>query len=512
MSTTTYGWLVLAFPLAGAIVNGLGYKKLGRGAAGWIGTLAIGLAFVSAVARCISLQGHASDHRQLVSSLWDYAVDGRHRREAVDPRRPAVGLHDPRRDGRLDADPPLQRQLHEERPRQRALLRVPQLLRLLDARAGARRQLPAADRRLGVRRRRLVPADLLLVPPRHGDEGRHQGVRDQRSRRRRARARDVLHPPPQRRRSTSSARSRRSTTAPSPATTAALVAGCLLLLVGAFAKSAQIPLHTWLPDAMEGPTPVSSLIHAATMVTAGVYLIARMHPLFEHAQAAADVGAIVGCVTLLVAGTIGARDDRHQARDRVLDDVADRLHDHGRLRRRLRGRPLPPDDARLLQGAAVHGRRLDHRRDGRHAVARQDERLPQGDAVHVRLLRRRRARAERHPAVLRLLLEGRDPRDDRRARRLVRRALCRRLRRRVPDRRLHVADDLPRLLGRAVRRGARAGARPPRARRAADEPGERRGRGQRSRLPRSRARDRRAGAADEGRDGRARRAARRSAG
>jgi NADH-quinone oxidoreductase subunit L len=84
-----------------------------------------------------------------------------------------------------------------------------------------------------------------------------------------------------------------------------LVAGCILLLVGAFAKSAQIPLHTWLPDAMEGPTPVSSLIHAATMVTAGVYLIARMHPLFERAPAAQDVGAIVGAATLLIAGTIG---------------------------------------------------------------------------------------------------------------------------------------------------------------------------------------------------------------
>ncbi|MDQ6747772.1 MAG: NADH-quinone oxidoreductase subunit L [Candidatus Dormibacteraeota bacterium] len=84
-----------------------------------------------------------------------------------------------------------------------------------------------------------------------------------------------------------------------------LVAGCVLLLVGAFAKSAQIPLHTWLPDAMEGPTPVSALIHAATMVTAGVYLIARMHPLFEQAPAAADVGAVIGAVTLLVAGTIG---------------------------------------------------------------------------------------------------------------------------------------------------------------------------------------------------------------
>ena len=75
----------------------------------------------------------------------------------------------------------------------------------------------------------------------------------------------------------------------SPTNDGTLVAACLLLLVGAFAKSAQLPLHTWLPDAMEGPTPVSALIHAATMVTAGVYLIARMHPLFELAPTAADV-------------------------------------------------------------------------------------------------------------------------------------------------------------------------------------------------------------------------------
>ena len=83
-----------------------------------------------------------------------------------------------------------------------------------------------------------------------------------------------------------------------------VTAGCLLLLVGAFAKSAQIPLHTWLPDAMEGPTPVSALIHAATMVTAGVYLIARMHPFFELSPAAQDVGAIIGCATLVIAATI----------------------------------------------------------------------------------------------------------------------------------------------------------------------------------------------------------------
>jgi NADH-quinone oxidoreductase subunit L len=84
-----------------------------------------------------------------------------------------------------------------------------------------------------------------------------------------------------------------------------LVAAGILLLIGAFAKSAQVPLHTWLPDAMEGPTPVSSLIHAATMVTAGVYLIARLHPIFELAPSAADVGMATGAATLLIAATIG---------------------------------------------------------------------------------------------------------------------------------------------------------------------------------------------------------------
>jgi NADH-quinone oxidoreductase subunit L len=83
-----------------------------------------------------------------------------------------------------------------------------------------------------------------------------------------------------------------------------IVAICLLLCVGAFAKSAQLPLHTWLPDAMEGPTPVSALIHAATMVTAGVYLIARAHPLFTLAPTAADVAAFVGLATLVFAATV----------------------------------------------------------------------------------------------------------------------------------------------------------------------------------------------------------------
>jgi NADH-quinone oxidoreductase subunit L len=76
------------------------------------------------------------------------------------------------------------------------------------------------------------------------------------------------------------------------------------LLGGAVAKSAQIPLHTWLPDAMEGPTPVSALIHAATMVTAGVYLIVRCHPLFEKAYVIEDLAAGLGAATLLMAGLI----------------------------------------------------------------------------------------------------------------------------------------------------------------------------------------------------------------
>jgi NADH-quinone oxidoreductase subunit L len=80
---------------------------------------------------------------------------------------------------------------------------------------------------------------------------------------------------------------------------------CLLLLVGATGKSAQVPLYVWLPDAMEGPTPVSALIHAATMVTAGVYMVARSAPLFNLSPTALDVVSYVGLITAFMAATIG---------------------------------------------------------------------------------------------------------------------------------------------------------------------------------------------------------------
>jgi NADH-quinone oxidoreductase subunit L len=85
----------------------------------------------------------------------------------------------------------------------------------------------------------------------------------------------------------------------------AMTAICLLLFIGACGKSAQLFLHTWLPDAMEGPTPVSALIHAATMVTAGVFMVCRLSPMFEYAPTALAVVTIVGASTALFAASVG---------------------------------------------------------------------------------------------------------------------------------------------------------------------------------------------------------------
>jgi len=85
----------------------------------------------------------------------------------------------------------------------------------------------------------------------------------------------------------------------------ALTIICLLLFIGAMGKSAQLGLHTWLPDAMEGPTPVSALIHAATMVTAGIFMVARLSPLFEYSDVALATVTVIGASTAIFAGTIG---------------------------------------------------------------------------------------------------------------------------------------------------------------------------------------------------------------
>ncbi|MES2406394.1 MAG: NADH-quinone oxidoreductase subunit L [Pseudomonadota bacterium] len=80
---------------------------------------------------------------------------------------------------------------------------------------------------------------------------------------------------------------------------------CILLFIGAMGKSAQFPLHVWLPDSMEGPTPISALIHAATMVTAGIFMVARMSPLFELSQTALSVVMVIGAITALFMGFLG---------------------------------------------------------------------------------------------------------------------------------------------------------------------------------------------------------------
>ena len=145
----------------------------------------------------------------------------------------------------------------------------------------------------------LVPADRL--PPRAAerDRGGEEGVHHERVRRRDDGARPVPADHAHGHARLRLAREHRRRRATSVVDLVALG-----LLGGAVAKSAQIPLHTWLPDAMEGPTPVSALIHAATMVTAGVYLIARCHNVFELAPDVQDLAAILGAVTLVVAGSI----------------------------------------------------------------------------------------------------------------------------------------------------------------------------------------------------------------
>ena len=157
----------------------------------------------------------------------------------------------------------------------------------------------------------------------------------------------------------------------------AMTVVCLLLFMGAMGKSAQFLLHTWLPDAMEGPTPVSALIHAATMVTAGVFMVARLSPLFELSPTALTRRHLRRRDHRLLRRDRRPRAERHQARHRLFDLLAARLHVRGARRRRLSARHVPPVHPRLLQGAAVPRRRLGHPRRRRRAGHAQDGRPAQ---------------------------------------------------------------------------------------------------------------------------------------
>jgi NADH-quinone oxidoreductase subunit L len=302
MSATTYGWLVLAFPLLGTLVIAFGYRVLPGNWAGAIGTAAIGLAFLAALGALIKLQGHSPSHRELESSLWNYASTvGVNARLSI--------LVDPLSVFMILIVTGISTMIHlysisyleEDKgfARYFAYLNFFVFSMLLLVLAGNFLLLIVGWAFVGAasyllisfwyRRSTATKAGIkAFVINVVGDVGLVLGTYF-----------IFKH---------THTLNFLATFKAAPHVfvkgEADIVAGCLLLLVGAIAKSAQIPLHTWLPDAMEGPTPVSALIHAATMVTAGVYLIARMHVLFELAPAAQDTGAVIGAATLLIAGTI----------------------------------------------------------------------------------------------------------------------------------------------------------------------------------------------------------------
>ncbi len=184
---------------------------------------------------------------------------------------------------------------------------------------------------------------------------------------------------------------------------------CLLLFIGATGKSAQIPLYVWLPDAMEGPTPVSALIHAATMVTAGVYMVGRNAVLFSHAPMVMEIVAIVGVLTALMAASIGLvqYDIKRVLAYSTVSQLGLHVHRDGSWRV-CRG-CVPPDDARVFQSAALPCERLGHPRHGRragHASNGRPEAIPAG---HLRDDDGRDAGHCGHPAFVGLLQQGRDP-------------------------------------------------------------------------------------------------------
>ena len=302
MSPTTWGWLVVLCPLVGTTVLSLSWPRLPGRVAGWIGTTAIGLAFVCALGMFFTLRSHPPVDQHFTSSLWNYAVtEGLDAKLSiyVDPLSVFMALIVSGVSTLIHLYSVTYLTADKGFNRYFAYLNYFVFSMLLLVLAGNFVLLIVGWAFVGAasyllisfwyRRTTATRAGLkAFVINVVGDVGlvlgtfflfKHTGTVDFYKTFQEI-PQVFSHDQPD------------------------LVAAGLLLLVGAFAKSAQIPLHTWLPDAMEGPTPVSALIHAATMVTAGVYLIARMHPIIDQAPTVGDVGAIVGCLTLVIAATI----------------------------------------------------------------------------------------------------------------------------------------------------------------------------------------------------------------
>jgi NADH-quinone oxidoreductase subunit L len=302
LSAGTYGWLVLAFPLAGSILIALLWRVLPGRTAGWIGCAAIGLAFLNALAALIQIQDKPEEARQVTSSLWTYASTAGVDVQLgilVDPLAVFMALVVTGVSFLIHVYSVAYMWGDRGYARYFSYLNFFVFSMLLLVLAGNFVILIVGWAFVGFasyalisfwyRRHTATYAGMkAFVINVIGDVGlvlaaiilqRDTGSLDYGAVFERA----------------SQVYSQNEWV---------IVAVCLLILVGAFAKSAQLPLHTWLPDAMEGPTPVSALIHAATMVTAGVYLIARMHPLFELAPTAADISAAIGALTIVFAASV----------------------------------------------------------------------------------------------------------------------------------------------------------------------------------------------------------------
>ena len=425
----TYGWLVLRFPLAGSMIIAFGWRLLpGRSARAGSGPRRSASPSSARSGRWLMLLDEPAEARQLTDSLYDYASAAGLDIQLGDPRRPALGLHVPGGDRRLDADPSLLGRLHGLRPRlpraSSAYLNFFVFSMLLLVLAGNFVLLIVGWAFVGFasyalisfwyRRETATKAGMkAFVINVVGDVGlvlaaffvfRELGtfdflesfeaaprdVHQQRGRR----GRDLLPD-----------------------------AGRRLREVGPAAAPHLASRRDGGPDPGLGADPRRDHGHRRRLSD---------RPHVPVLRARADGGRhrrLRRPRDPDHRGDDRARRHRPEADHRLLDDEPDRLHGHRRLDRRLHRGPLPPDDPRLLQGAAVHGRRLGDRRDGEQPEHRPDERLSPGAAADLVAADRRRPRPRRVPRHVGLLLQGRDPRLRRRARRDVLDLRDRRLRR-----------------------------------------------------------------------------------